>query len=132
MHIFVINSEYIVTTCISLSWQFFIKYNVCLGEMLSLLYCISHHLSSPFPCMPKRSCVAWRIARHLCYVQSSKCPLFSPITTIRLSLCVLRKNEPLALLSDVLPYGKCKPQEVVKALNHFREGLATARFSDPC
>lgn len=50
MCIFVINSVAIVITCItflciSLSWQFFIKYNVCLGEMLLLLYCRGTHLS---------------------------------------------------------------------------------------
>lgn len=50
MCIFVINSVAIIITCItflciSLSWQFFIKYNVCLGEMLLLLYCRGMHLS---------------------------------------------------------------------------------------
>lgn len=48
------------------------------------------------------------------------------------ALDVLRKNKPLALISDVFPYGKCKPQEIVMALNHFRQGLATVRFSKPC
>lgn len=81
--------------------------------------------------MPRRSRLAWRIARHLCCVQGNKCPLFSPIRMIRLSLDVLRKNRPLALLSDVLPYGKCKPQEIAMALHHFRQGLAPARFSKP-
>lgn len=94
--------------------------------------CISYHLNSHFSCMPRRSCMAWRTARHLCYVHGSKCPLFSPIRMIRLSLDVLRKNKPLALLSVVLPYGKCKPQETVLALNHFRQSLATDRFSKPC
>lgn len=50
MCIFVIISVDIVITCItflciSLSWQFFIKHNVCLGEMLSLLYYKGMHLS---------------------------------------------------------------------------------------
>lgn len=90
--------------------------------------CISYHLNSHFSCMPRRSCMAWRTARHLCYVHGSKCPLFSPIRMIRLSLDVLRKNKPLALLSVVLPYGKCKPQETVLALNHFRQSLATDIF----
>lgn len=50
MYISVINSVDIVITCItslciSLSWQFFINYHVCLGEMLSLLYCKGMHLS---------------------------------------------------------------------------------------
>lgn len=146
MCIFVINSVAIVITCItflciSLSWQFFIKYNVCLGEMLLLLYCRGTHLSPSelsfslhaqkiSPSMENMCCLLeWR---HLCCVQGNKCPLFSPIRMIRLSLDVLRKNKPLALLSDVLPYGKCKPQEIVMALHHFRQGLAPARFSKPC
>lgn len=130
MCIFVINSVDIVTTCITflcicLSWVRCCRFSTTKG-------CISHHLSSHFPCMPRRSRLAWRIARHLCCVQGNKCPLFSPIRMIRLSLDVLRKNRPLALLSDVLPYGKCKPQEIVMALHHFRQGLAPARFSKPC
>lgn len=49
MCIFVINLVHIVITCltflcISLSWQFFIEYNVCLGDMLSLLDCKGMHL----------------------------------------------------------------------------------------
>lgn len=94
--------------------------------------CISHHLNSHFSCMLRRSCMAWRTARHLCYVRGSKCPLFSPIKMIRLSLGVLRKNKPLALLSGVLSYGKRKPQETVLVLNHFRQSLAMDTFSKPC
>lgn len=50
MCIFVINAVDIAITCItflckSLSWQLFIKYNVCLGEMLLLLYYKGMHLS---------------------------------------------------------------------------------------
>lgn len=133
LYIFVANSVItcITSLCIALSWQGFIRDDVCLGEMLSVLCCISHHLSS-FPYMPRRSRIAWRIARHLCYVQGSKCPLFSPLRMIRLSLNVLRKYKPLGLLSDVLPHGKFKPQEIVMALNHCRQGLATVRFSNPC
>lgn len=65
--------------------------------------CISHCLSSHFPCMPRRSRMAWKIARHLCYMQGSKCPL---IGMIRLSLDVFRKNKPFALLIRCCPLWK--------------------------
>lgn len=92
--------------------------------------CISPHRSSCFPCVPRRSRMAWRTARSLGCVQRSKRPLFPPIRMIRLPLDVLRKNKPLALLSDVLPYGKFKLQQEVMVLNHCRQGLATAIFSE--
>lgn len=61
----------------------------------------------------------------------SKCPLFSPTRMIRLSLDMFRNKKPFPPLSNVLPYGKCKPQEIVMALNHFRQSLATTRFQSP-
>lgn len=128
--IFVTNSVDIVTACIT-SLCRFLSARVRCCHFSTTKGCICPHLSSHFPSMPRRSHLAWRIARYLCCVQGNKCPLFSPIRIIRFSLDVLRKSRTLALLSDVLPYGKCKPQEIVMVLHHFRQGLAPARFSKP-
>lgn len=78
--------------------------------------------------MHRRSHMAWKTARHLCHIQGIASVLFSPTGTIRLSLDIFRNNKPFALLSNVLPYGKHKPQEIVMALNNLRQSLATTRF----